>query len=187
MKRRNFVLPIMAALPLSAFARVKAAIFNRTDKGFKVPAGETRFGVHYKMKGVTSNTLDLKISANDTGGDLAVFEQIGLSPKGGPPLHIHPNQDEWFYVIEGEYMFEVGGDRFQMKPGDTIFLPRKVPHAFVQLSEKGRMIVSYLPAGKMESFFAVTDSWTKPPTREEMAKAFADHDMEIVGPPLQAP
>lgn len=187
MKRRNFALPILAALPFSVFSKVKTAVSERTNKVFMVPAGEARFGVHYKMKGVTSNTLDLKISGKDTDGELAVFEQIGLTPNGGPPLHVHPNQDEWFYVVEGEYLFQVGADRFQMKAGDTIFLPRKIPHAFMQLTEKGKMIVSYLPAGRMENFFAVTDHWTQPPTKEEMIRAFADHDMQIVGPPLQSP
>lgn len=157
----------------------------RTDKAFRVASGEARFGVHYKMKGVTINTLDIKISGKDTENDLAVFEQSGLTPKGGPPLHIHPNQDEWFYIVEGEYLFQVGDDKYQMKPGDTIFLPRKVPHAFVQLTDKGKAIVSYLPAGKMEAFFAATDKWTSPPAKEEIARAFADHDMQVVGAPLK--
>src|SRR3954469_6498942 len=157
MRRRKFILSTLATLPLLAIAKIRLAVTMRTDKGFKVGSGEARFGTHYKMKGVTQNTLDIKISGKDTENDLAVFEQTGLSPKGGPPLHIHPNQDEWFYVIEGEYLFQVGEDKFQMKGGDTIFLPRKVPHAFVQLTEKGKMIVSYLPAGKMEDFFAATD------------------------------
>lgn len=47
------------------------------------------------------------------------------------------------------------------------------------------MIVSYLPAGKMENFFAVTDNWTSAPTKEEVARVFADHDMEVVGPTLK--
>ena len=149
-------------------------------------SGEARFGTHFKMRGVTINTLDIKISGKDTETDLAVFEQTGLTPKGGPPLHIHPNQDEWFYVIEGNYLFQVGEENYQMNAGDTIFLPRKVQHAFVQLSEKGKMIVSYLPAGKMEGFFAVTDKWTTSPTKEEIAKVFAEHDMQVVGAPLKA-
>lgn len=157
----------------------------RTTKGFKVSSGEARFGTHYKMKGVTLNILDLKISGQDTDNDLAVFEQTGLTPKGGPPLHIHPFQDEWFYVIEGEYIFQVGESRYNLYAGDTIFLPRKVPHAFVQLTEKGKMIVSYLPAGKMEGFFAATDKWTSPPSKEEIVKVFAEHEMKVVGPPLQ--
>lgn len=157
----------------------------RTTKGFKVSRGEARFGVHYKMKGVTLNTLDIKISGKDTENDLAVFEQTGMTPKGGPPLHIHPHQDEWFYVLEGEYLFQVGEERYSMAAGDTIFLPRGVQHAFVQLSENGRMIVSYLPAGKMEAFFAVTDQWSSPPGKEEIARVFSDHDMKVVGPPLK--
>lgn len=157
----------------------------RTNKGFKVNSGEARFGKHYKMKGVTLNILDIKISGSDTDNDLAVFEQTGLTPKGGPPLHIHPFQDEWFYVVKGEYLFQVGDDKFEMKAGDTIFLPRKVQHAFIQLSENGKMIVSYLPAGKMEAFFKVTDQWSSPPSKEEIVKVFKDHDMLVVGAPLK--
>jgi quercetin dioxygenase-like cupin family protein len=100
-------------------------------------------------------------------------------------LHIHPNQDEWFYVIEGKYLFQVGDEKYQMLSGDTIFLPRNIQHAFVQLSEKGKMIISYLPAGKMEEFFEVTDKWNSPPSKEEIAKIFADHDMLVVGPTLK--
>ena len=185
MRRRNFILTTLAAIPISVFAKVKLFVNKRTDRGFKVASGEARFGVHYRMKGVTSNTLDIKISGKDTESELAVFEQTGLTPKGGPPLHIHPNQDEWFYVFEGEYLFQVGEEKYSMKAGDTIFLPRKVQHAFIQLTERGRMIVSYLPAGKMEEFFAVTDKWTSAPTKEEIAKVFADHDMQVVGPPLK--
>lgn len=155
-----------------------------SEKGFKVGAGEARFGKHYKMKGVTLNTLDIKISGKDTSDKVAVFEQTGLTPNGGPPLHIHPYQDEWFYVVEGKYIFQVGEDTYNMNAGDTIFLPRNVQHAFLQLSEAGKMVVSYMPAGKMESFFQVTDQWTSPPSKDEIATVFLDHDMQVVGPPL---
>jgi quercetin dioxygenase-like cupin family protein len=159
---------------------------TRTNKGFKVNSGEARNGVHYKMKGVTLNVLTIKISSKDTDGEQAVFEQQGFTPGGGPPLHLHPYQDEFFYIIEGEYLFQVGDDKYRMMPGDTIFLPRNVQHAFVQLKEKGKVIVSYMPAGKMEDFFKTTDSWTLPPTMDEITKAFEDHDMIIVRPPLKA-
>jgi len=185
MQRRNFIIGALALYPMTILAKVKTKIAMRTVKGFKVNAGEARFGEHYKMKGVTVNTLDIKISSSDTDGDLAVFEQTGLTPKGGPPLHIHPFQDEWFYVVEGDYLFQVGDDKYSLKAGDTIFLPRKVQHAFMQLTEKGKMIVSYLPAGKMEAFFKATDTWTSPPSKEEIVKVFADHDMNVVGPPLR--
>lgn len=185
MKRRTFFLSTMMAIPTVSFARLKSLLSNRTSKPFKVKSGEARFGIHYQMKGVTLNTLDIKISGKDTNNELAVFEQTGMTPFGGPPLHIHIDQDEWFFVTEGEYLFKCGNDTFHMKAGDTIFLPRNIPHAFIQLSEQARTIVSYLPAGKMEEFFAATNKWTSPPSQNEIAKVFADHGMKVVGEPLK--
>lgn len=187
MKRSTFITGVFATLPLTLLSRTAKSNSNlgkRTNIGFKVNAGDTRFGIHYKMKGITQNTLDIKISGTDTDNDIAVFEQSGLTPNGGPPLHIHDHQDEWFYVVEGEYLFQVGIEKYRVIKGDTIFLPRKVQHAFIQLTETGKMIVSYLPAGKMELFFQATDKWTSPPTEKEIAQVFKDHDMKVVGPTL---
>lgn len=158
----------------------------RSTRPFKINAGESRSGTHYKMKGVTLNTLDIKISGSDTNNELAVFEQSGQTPNGGPPLHLHFDQDEWFFVTEGEYMFQCGNEKFNLKAGDTIFLPRNIPHAFIQLTEKAKTIVSYMPAGKMEAFFAATDQWTSRPSKAEIAKVFLDHGMKVVGDPLKA-
>jgi quercetin dioxygenase-like cupin family protein len=185
MRRRNFFWSFLAFIPFVSGTKIVAQNFSRTQKGFKVSSGEARFGEHYAMKGVTLNVLDNKISSTDTNGDIAVFEQNGHTAKGGPPLHIHLYQDEFFYIIEGEYLFQVGEEKFQMKPGDTIFLPRNVQHAFAQLSETGKVMVSYIPAGKMEDFFRVTDSWTTPPTQQQINEAFETHDMKIVGPTLE--
>lgn len=186
MKRGSFILSVFSIFPLISSLKIISEIKQRMNKGFKVNSGEARFGEHFKMKGVTLNVLDNKISAKDTNGDIAVFEQNGFTPKGGPPLHIHLYQDEFFYIIDGEYLFQVGDEKYQMKPGDTIFLPRNVPHAFVQLTELGKVLVSYMPAGKMEDFFRITDSWTSAPDAVEIHKAFEDCDMKIVGPPLKA-
>ena len=142
MKRVHFILSAFAVFPLSAFSKISGKITTSISKAFKVNSGEARFGEHFKMKGVTLNVLDSKISSKDTNGDLAVFEQNGFTPKGGTPLHIHPNQDEFFYIIEGEYLFQVGNEQYEMKKGDTIFLPRNVQHTFALLSEKGKVIVA---------------------------------------------
>jgi quercetin dioxygenase-like cupin family protein len=184
MKRSSFILASFIALPATLLARAKTFASSRNEKGFKVESGGTRTGEHYKMKGITSNTLDLKISGSDTDGELAVFEQIGQTPNGGPPLHIHLMQDEWFFVLEGEYIFQLGNEKFPMKPGDTIFLPRNVQHGFIQLTEKARVIVSFLPAGRIESFFKATSQWQSPPPQDVIKKLMEDHDMVITGPPL---
>jgi quercetin dioxygenase-like cupin family protein len=157
----------------------------RENKGFKVIAGESRSIEQIKLRGVTSNILDIKISSKDTEGGLLIIEQTGITPKGGPPLHVHPFQDEIFYIMEGEYLFHVGEEKIQIKAGETIFLPRTVPHAFVQLSEKGKMLLTFQPAGKMESFFQTVASLTTPPMPQDMAKIFEDHDMKILGPPIK--
>lgn len=183
MKRRRFALQSLLSLQLFSLAGFKS--FFTLKKPFQVSSGETRFGKHYRMRGVTLNTLDLKISGQDTDRALAVFEQIGQTPNGGPPLHMHIDQDEWFFVTEGEYLFQCGEEQYHMKVGDTIFLPRNVPHAFIQLTENAKTIVSYMPAGRMEEFFAVTDSWTSLPSKDEIAKTFFDHGMKVVGETLK--
>jgi quercetin dioxygenase-like cupin family protein len=185
MKRRKFMIAGLAAFPLAALANIHTNFLSIINKGFKTAAGEARFGKRFSKAGGTLNVLELKISGADTNGGIAVFEQTGLTYKGGPALHTHLLQDEWFYVLEGEYFFQVGEDKFQMKAGDTIFLPRNVPHAFVQLTERAKMTVSYMPAGKIEGFFETTNNFTSKPSMEELAKIFADHDMKLVGPPLK--
>lgn len=184
MKRRKFIQTTLIAAPFVATAQSQPKT-DRSPKGFKANAGEGRYHGHMQLRGVNSNILDVKISGKDTNGDLAVFEQTSLSPKRGTPLHVHPNQDEVFQVQDGEYLFQVGQDKFELKAGDSIFLPRKVAHAWTQVSERGKMTVILQPAGKLEEFFVTMAALTKEPTKEELAKIFADNDMQVVGLPLK--
>ena len=184
MKRNKFLLTLLASVPFTALAKIKKA-FVRNDKGFKVANGEGRIHGHMKLKGVNANILDLKVSGKDTDGALAIFEQTSVSPKRGTPLHVHANQDEVFYVLFGEYYFQVGTDKYKLKAGDSIFLPRKIPHAWTQVSEAAKMMVVLQPAGKLEEFFVTMSELETEPTKEEIAKIFLDHEMEIVGSGLK--
>ena len=182
MQRRTFILTTMAAAPLVATAH------RQTDppgKGFKTKPGEGRLHGHIQLKGVNSNILDVKVSGKDTDGNLAIFEQTSLSPKRGTPLHIHPNQDEVFQVLEGSYVFQIGPDSYSLTAGESIFLPRNVPHAWSQLSDKGKATVIFQPAGKMEEFFVTMASLSHEPDQTEIARIFAANDMRVVGPPLK--
>ncbi len=182
MKRKQFLLTTATAIPaLLANNTVKAEKLERPKKGFVVKASESRFGEKTLVGGKSPNNI--KVSQKDTDSDLTVFEYIG-NEKGGPPLHVHPNQDEIFFIVEGTYLFQVGEDKHTLTTGDTIFLPRTIPHTFAQLSEKGKMFFLFQPSGKMEDFFRTLGSLTAPPTPEQGAKIFADHDMKVVGPPL---
>jgi quercetin dioxygenase-like cupin family protein len=186
MKRNKFIAAVLvgAASPFTAFAQNKKSD-SRTDKGFKVNAGEGRIHGHIKLKGVNQNIIDIKISGKDTDGDLLVFEQTSLTQGKGVPLHVHPLQDEIFYVLQGEYYFQVGEDKHKLTVGDSIFLPRKTPHAWTQISEKGKLTVILQPAGKLENFFVTVAGLKHEPTAEEMKQIFADNEMQVVGPPLQ--
>ncbi len=185
MKRNKFLAALLtlAATQFSASAWGQK-IFSGNDKGFKIAAGEGRLHGHIKLKGVNANVPDVKVSGSDTKGDLAIFEQTSLSPGKGTPLHIHNGQDEIFYVLEGSYYFQVGDEKFSLTKGESIFLPRKIPHAWAQVSETGKMTVTMQPAGKPENFFVAVAALDHEPTQKEMAQLFADNDMQVVGPPL---
>ena len=186
MKRNKFIasLLILTTVPGLALSKINKYVM-RKDKGFKIPAGEGRLHGHIQLKGVNSNILDVKISGTDTDGDLAIFEQTSLSQGKGTPLHIHHFQDEIFYVIEGKYKFQVGDAKYDLGVGDSIFLPRKVAHAWTQVSEKGKMLVTMQPAGKLENFFITMAALDHQPGQEEIAKIFSDNEMQVVGPPLK--
>jgi mannose-6-phosphate isomerase-like protein (cupin superfamily) len=183
MQRRKFIATTVVAIPALVFGQKPAPQETRTDKGFVVKANESRFKESTVLFGGTSPN-DIKVSGKDTDGKLTIFEYTG-NVKGGPPLHIHHKQDEIFFIVEGEYTFKVGDDMYYLKKGDTIFLPRKVPHAFAQTSETGKMYFMFQPSGKMEDYFRKIATLKEQPTPEEGAKIFADHDMKVVGPPLE--
>lgn len=86
--------------------------------------------------------------------NFAFFDTVRENGFGGPPLHLHHKQDEWFFVIRGEFKVQVGDEVLILKEGDSAFAPRKVPHTFSKTSEGvGQMMVLFQPAGKMEDFF----------------------------------
>lgn len=185
MNRNRFLalLSTLTTLPSLVFTAFGAGL--GPGKGFKTEAGAGRKYGHLKLKGVNANQMDVKISGSDTEGGLAIFEQTSLSPGRGAPLHVHPTQDEVFYVIEGAYYFQVGDDKFHLKAGDSIFLPRQVPHAWTQVAPIGKMLVIMQPAGKLEDFFVALAGMDHDPSKDELTRLFSDNEMQIVGPPLK--
>ena len=153
--------------------------------GFSVAAGKDRFGEHIKLGG---EPHDCKVSAQDTDGAMCVFEFTGGS---SGPRHLHYDQDEWIYVLDGEFNFEVGDRTFRVVAGESVFIPRKVPHVWACLSGKpGKIINVYQPAGKMEEFFRELGKYQGQPdvhealSIDELRRLFRDHGMDLVGPPL---
>lgn len=178
MQRRSFLLAGVVGIPALAIGQKTGLKKQRLKKGFVVKANESRFNEKTLIGGNSPN--DIKVSAKDTNGDLTAFTYTGQA-KGGPPLHVHPFQDEIFFILEGNFLFQVGEEQHQLTKGDTIFLPRNVPHTFAQLTDQGHVFFLFQPSGKMEDFFrAAGDSKTNPDP-----KLFDHHDIHIVGPPLK--
>ena len=150
--------------------------------GFSVAAGQDRFGEHIKLGGEPN---DCKVSAQDTGGALCVFEFTG---HGGGPRHLHHDQDEWIYVVDGDFQFEVGDRRFARVPESAFLSAQGGPRVGLH-GAPGKIIDVYQPAGKMEDFFrAVGNFKAKPPhevlSLEELHQWFDAHGMDLLGPPL---
>jgi quercetin dioxygenase-like cupin family protein len=135
--------------------------------------------------------VTVKATAETTGGSVGVVEVI--APKGaGSPLHVHHREDEWFYVIEGELSFWVGGKTIQAPAGSFVFGPRDIPHTFLVNSEQSRFLLVTEPGG-FESFMrelskpALTltppPPSTEPPDMEFLLSTAARYGIEILGPP----
>jgi len=123
-----------------------------------------------------------KVSAADTHGEICVFDTV-RTVRGGPPLHFHHAQDEWFFVTEGEFDIQIGDAVHRLREGDAVLGPRLVPHAFVNITETGRLLVMFSPAGTMETFFR-EGSRRGPLSATEFASLSEEHGMTVVGPPL---
>ena len=91
--------------------------------------------------------------------------------------------DEWFYFLEGEFVLEIGDERFRPKPGDSLFAPRKVPHVWAFVGETcGRFLASVMPAGNLEEFFLTAAQVNALPGPDQ--NQWRPYGMEWVGPPL---
>lgn len=179
MKRRSFLKSAAALLPaagLKDFALAQAAAAPASPELHLVGVGQDRFGESHSLG---FSTILFKVATNDTGGGLFVIEHVNLV-KGGPPLHLHLYQDEWFYVMEGEVLFQVGDTRKRLRAGESILGPRNIPHTFCAVGERpGRMLIAFTPARKMEEFFRATAVPGGPPLD---AETFSKYEMKLVGP-----
>mgnify|MGYP003877294791 CR=1 FL=1 len=180
LNRRSFVQLALSTAPL--------ALLGATPN--TPAAGSPVVGAGRDREGVQPRPRQFKVLTKETGGALFVMEMVRTA-KGGPDRHLHHEQDELFYVLEGEFLFEIGSGRFRLKTGDCVLGPRGVPHAYLFLgNETGRLLISYAPAGKMEAYFEQFTGVRRPPpdtpqaAEARKAASYADYGMKYLGPPL---
>jgi mannose-6-phosphate isomerase-like protein (cupin superfamily) len=96
-------------------------------------------------------TIIVRAGAEATGGTFSLLEEV--PPLVDTPRHVHERDDELFYVLEGEHVFEVGDREFRVGPGGVVFAPRGVPHAQRRVTPGvGRQLVLTVPGG-LDGFF----------------------------------
>lgn len=144
-------------------------------------------GEGLRLQSGPGRDLIFKATGEETGGAFDFFI-VEVAPRGGPPLHVHHKQEEAIHVLRGRYKVRVGDDVFYCEESGFAYLPSKVPHAFLNLTDQeGEIIVVYTPGGGHRFYqefgpasrSGITD-------RAALAAIFERHDMTLLGPPLTA-
>jgi mannose-6-phosphate isomerase-like protein (cupin superfamily) len=126
--------------------------------------------------------MSLKASGNETGGTFSLLEAAEPADFG-PPMHIHRDCAEAFFILDGEYRIFVEADEFDCPAGSFIFIPRGLRHGFRVGPLPSRKLNLYAPAAMVGYFDALSAAITSgdgdPARLDEIARA---HAMEVLGP-----
>jgi mannose-6-phosphate isomerase-like protein (cupin superfamily) len=148
-----------------------------------------RLGTAFVLRPGEGRSIDLgtfemsvKAAGDETGGAFALLE-AAEPPDFGPPLHIHHNTAEAFYVLEGEYHIFIDEQAYACPAGSFIFIPAGIRHGFRVGTAPSRKLNLYTPAamvGYFDQLGAAIKSGDADPHRlDEIARR---HGMEVTGP-----
>ena len=154
-------------------------------KPYRITSGEGLDNVWWK-----TGRMTVKASGAETGQAFSQIESEG--PRGdATPRHMHHNEDETFYVLEGEVTIYVGDHRMDLQAGDYCFAPRGIPHASIVRSDRARYLTTLSPAGLEQLFVELgvpvtgdeppADAVMPPP--DEIGRIFGGYGVDIIGPP----
>ena len=138
----------------------------------------------------------IKISRADSAGQFGLIEVV-VPADIGSPWHVHPEEDEWLYVLDGDLTVYVGDARLALSPGSFAFGPKGVPHTFIGGAPNGaRFLVGLKPAlfegflrevGKPAPERVLPPPHTGPAEMERLAPIAARNGFVILGPPGPPP
>jgi quercetin dioxygenase-like cupin family protein len=138
------------------------------------------------------NRMVLKATVESTGGAFGLVESL-IAPGAAPPLHVHYQEDEAFYVLEGELTFQCGDETARATAGSFVFLPRGIPHGFVVESDTPVRMLTLLVPGGGERIFVEAGRPAEgpglppaaPPDLPLLKRVARKYGNDIVGPPIQ--
>jgi mannose-6-phosphate isomerase-like protein (cupin superfamily) len=126
--------------------------------------------------------MSLKAADSDTGGAFTLLE-AAEPPDFGPPLHIHTNAAEAFYVLEGEYHIFIDEQVHVCPAGSFIFIPAGTRHGFRVGSVSSRKLNLYFPAAMVGYFDQLSEALIAGEADPTLLDAIARrHGMEVIGP-----
>jgi quercetin 2,3-dioxygenase len=157
---------------------VASAVALATGAGFVVLPGTAQR--HAGPQGREADVTEMYATCLQTGGSLGLLKQI-IAPKSGPPTHVHLTEDEFFYVLKGDFKVKLGDQIIDALAQSVMFVPRGVLHTFQNAgSDSGELLVGVIPGG-LEGMMV-----EGPGVDKEAVKALAKkYNMEVVGPPIQ--
>lgn len=135
----------------------------------------------------TGGVTTFKAVSHQSGGRLTVIEGVS-APGEGPPLHVHREQDEFIYTLDGTFRVRLGDDTIEIGPGAFVFIPRTTPHTWQNVGEGlSRFVATLIPASvEFEEFFLRYGELSPEERGIDAFRRIASETraMEVVGPPL---
>jgi quercetin dioxygenase-like cupin family protein len=121
------------------------------------------------------------MTAEQTAGAYAFAEQE-VRPGNGAPPHIHHNEDESFYVLDGSFSVTVDGAEQRLERGDFVHVPRGAVRSFTNVAQTpGRVLILHVP-GSASGFYIAMGKLAFPPKIEDIAALAQRFGIEVVGP-----
>ena len=128
-------------------------------------------------------------------GMATIVLEMTLPVGAAPPLHVHDDLDDTWYILEGQMIVRCGDDELLAGAGHWVSMPRGVPHTFRVIGERQARILLVHDNASFRDFIrevgtpaaelVVPDNPIFPPV-EEAARIAASHDLRPIGPPLSA-
>lgn len=133
------------------------------------------------VKGLSGDPTVALAGGEETAGTVAVYEQV-TAAGSGPPLHIHHECAEMFYVLEGELTLRIGSDVVRAPAGTFAFVPQGVTHTYTNLGTvPARLLYWFSPAARMTSYFTQLGKLPPgPPNRDAVDAIAREHGVSIL-------
>lgn len=184
MNRRTLLHVIGAASVTPLFGAPGTAAAQpagRTRKVVVAKADENRFPYASAQQAERS---PCKLTSADSAGALSMFE-LNVASHAGPVRHVHHREDEWCYVMKGEFLFEAGDEKVTLPVGGSIWMPRGIPHVWANTAaENGKLLVACQPGGFEKFFDALGRIPEGSVSDAAIRRVMAKYGMDVVGPPL---